>query len=279
MNLAVLGSLLDWRSLTSPVVALVAVGLAVISVKSLKHTESSARVTVVIGMIALCAVAYSYVVQYARSAGHTFPTVVPAFHFLYYLGAVSAICFGVGCVWLARTVTGGVTRITGSRSRHVAPAVAWSATFVLAVAIAVRMPTYRMRTDFTDFPQSSAEMFADPGLRDMQAWLFSNTDDQDVFLASDALGQSVIATAGRKVVAVSQDFSNPYVAWRPRRADRDEMFARILAGDGGRLSELALKYTVKYVASDEIFVPASLDACHLRRVWQSHQWSIYRFGD
>ena len=244
MSLDRVGQFLRTRPLTSPVSALVLLGLVVLAWSAIRRRERESRVILTVAGISVAGVLYGYLVQYERLAGRLLPTVVPAFHFLYYVGAVAAAGFGIGCATLVRRAEQFFEFARPSRSGMTSPAVI-IATVVLVGSIVTTLPAYRARTDFTDFRDSSLTMFQAPALNAMREWLGPNASDQDVFLASDSLGQSVIATAGRKVVAVSKDFSSPYVNWESRRDARDEMFRRLASAEGRRFTELATRYEVR----------------------------------
>jgi hypothetical protein len=109
----------------------------------------------------------------------------------------------------------------------------------------------------------------------MREWILVSTNRLDVFVAPDNLGLSVIATAGRKVVALDETFSNPFVDWQQRHRDRDQMLKCLQKGDWAGFSSLARVYDVRYIATDTPIRTPGPPGCCLRRAWAGGQWTIY----
>jgi hypothetical protein len=96
----------------------------------------------------------------------------------------------------------------------------------------------------------------------MYQWIVTSTNRFDVFIAPHNLGLSVIATAGRKVVALDSLFSNPFVNWEQRAHDQDEMIQSLERGAWTGFSTLAGHYRVRYIATDApLFAEPRLQCC------------------
>jgi hypothetical protein len=225
--------------------------------------------------------AFDYLVQATRAYGYSLPSIVPGFHFLFYLGVYEALGFGVGLATIVMLVwRASASRWTALRERqYVVPPILTIA--LVGLVAASRYQAYGTRPDFVEERQSAQRMFADPALREMLRWLRGTPSPSDVVLAGDSLGLSVVGPAGRKVVAVDRLFSNPYVDWSERARDRDEML-RLLAqwtdGDEPRFSSLAVKYRVRYVAVPTDLVAPGFASTQRPLVWRSGVWSIYQIG-
>ena len=238
------------------------------------RTEESAGARLVLTIAAATAlgVSYSYGLEYLRLHGREWPALVPGFHFMYYLGAVASICFALACHW-------AVERAIAWRPRLLSAWVPLLVTVLLIVAVAKRTPSYAARPDVVDMRAGSLQMFSDASLRSMFDWVSRTGSRDDVFAADDALSQHVIATAGRKVVAVGSHFSNPYVSWDQRRGDRDAMLDALRRADCLAFRALALRYGVRYAAGDLSAGAGTWSACRLSAVWQSGTWVIYRANE
>jgi hypothetical protein len=187
----------------------------------------------------------------AAKAGLDLPTIVPAFHFFFYLMAIVSI--GVGLAlrdlsaaairWLDRQRTGVADGLLDWRA-----AILVSGTTVLLVAAYYQ--SYLGRADFTEV-QGRAALMNREMPADAYAWIASHTSPDDVFLCSDDQSLYVVTPAGRKVVATNRYFSSPYVDWAAREADRAEMFRRLARRDVEGFRSLAGRYQVGYVILPE----------------------------
>jgi hypothetical protein len=120
-------------------------------------------------------------------------------------------------------------------------------------------------------------MFKDPYLFGLYQFIRNSTAPSDVFLSADNVGLSVVAVAGRKVVALDRFFSNPFVDWVGRSRDRDQMQTLLADGNGPGFMALASRYHVRYVTTiGPLPKESALTTCCVTRLWQSHDWFVYR---
>jgi hypothetical protein len=183
----------------------------------------------------------------AEKAGMRMPSVVPAFHFFYYLMALLSVGVGLavrdlsaaGVRWMDRRQP---TPSEGTPDWRVT-ACAGLATFAL---VAAYYPQYSRRPDFTELREHAAMMNREVPA-DAYAWIRAHTRPDDVFLCTDDQSLYVVAPAGRKVVATNRYFSSPYVDWASRDHDRAEMFARLEARDVAGFGRVSERYGVRYV--------------------------------
>jgi hypothetical protein len=221
--------------------------------------------------------AYSYLVQYARNSRLTIPALVPGFHFLFYLRALEAMAFGIGLVWLGRLLAGVISRVMPAWRPALVESTVLAVVFAaLSVAVATVYGSYRSRSDFIAERANAREMFSTQDLRAMYSWIATSTSRSDVFIAPHNVGLSVIATAGRKVVALDAAFSNPFVNWEQRAHDQEKMLQSLNEGDWAAFSIVATRYRVRYIATSVPLFAEPMLRCCLQRAWTSGQWIIYK---
>src|SRR4029453_13205403 len=148
---------------------------------------------------------------------------------------------------------------------------------VLLIWVGTRIDGYRSRSDLVALRAEALIMFKDPDLLGLYQFIQNSTAPSDVFLSADNVGLSVVPVAGRKVVPPHRFFSNPFVDWARRSRDRDQMQALLADGDGPGFMVLAARYHVRYVTTIGPLPEESvLTGCCVTRLWQSHDWFVYR---
>jgi hypothetical protein len=217
---------------------------------------------------------YSCVVVYAGKSGWPLPTIVPSFHFLYYLRAFESVLFGLG---VAEIVHAAVWALRKAGVEPVSSIGYTLASIVLLIWVGTRIDDYRLRSDLGYQRAAALINFKDPDLFGLYQFIRNSTAPSDVFLSADNVGLSVVAVAGRKVVALDRFFSNPFVDWAQRSRDRDQMQALLADGDGPGFMALASRYHVRYaITVGALSKESALTGCCLARLWQSHDWFVYR---
>jgi hypothetical protein len=203
-------------------------------------------------------------------AGVVLPAVVPAFHFFCYATTLVAVGFGVGLRDLSVALADRLARrrFEGNAAAPLAPGSAPLAAGLLACGLAlacaaVYYPRYTSRDDFASIRADSVSMNRELPT-DVIAWIRAHTSPDDVFLCTDDASLYLVAPAGRKVVATNRYFSNPYVDWAARDADRRLMFTMLGRGDVDGFSALARKYRVGYVLISADRSPFWLEASGMR---------------
>lgn len=191
--------------------------------------------------------AYATLASAARPEGIALPTLVPAFHFFFYGTAAASLMFGHGLhvlgLWAARPFM----RLVDPRhrlARLLEPAVVAVCLLVLA---GYALPSYPQRFDFTTARQRAQELGLRQSWQQARHWIRSHTRAGDVFLCVDEPALFVVGPAGRKVVALEDVFSNPYVEWEGRAEAREGMFADLRAGQFSRFLSTASAQGVTYV--------------------------------
>jgi hypothetical protein len=194
--------------------------------------------------------AYSFVRLGGKAVGVTLPSIVPSFHFFFYLKAASAVLFGLGLMaigkmWAARI---GARRGRGpvlSRRARLDSARVRAAAIGL-ILLGVQAPAYQARSDFGE-ARAEALMYSSSPQIQVFTWLREHAGQRDVVLTTDEDAATLVASSGAKVVAIFSGFSNPYVDLERRRVARDHMFEALDRGDDAAFRGLAKQYGVTYV--------------------------------
>ena len=172
----------------------------------------------------------------------------PSYHYLLFFSVALCIWFGLSLNAIVRTLLGHFDRRWGA----------------LAVALVVAgisvwtVPTWRERSDLVDgrvdskLLQEKSDGFA------VVSWMRAHTKPDDTFLtvgvglASGTLLQGFVlfpGLAGRKSVAVNiPEFSNPFVSYRERRRDAEQMLGALQMCQLTRFEGIARHYgRVRYI--------------------------------
>jgi len=192
---------------------------------------------------------YSLVVAYlARKQIAFLPALVPWFHFYFYLLAAETVLFGYGFVRLFELLMAWCKRFFNFRKF---PALDVVVIVMALAATVILFPSYMNRIDLLperkyalERGQKSAEITA-------YHWIRKNTKKDDVFLATDYHSLFVINPAGRKTVCTKKEFSNPFVDFQKRNADRNHMFEYLSENHFSEFQNLALGYSLDYVISSD----------------------------
>ncbi|HVR21264.1 MAG TPA: hypothetical protein VMS65_16235 [Polyangiaceae bacterium] len=176
------------------------------------------------------------------------PPLLPSWHFLFYLQAAISMLFGWGVASLLVLVSRatddairarGVTQATLSLSKSVLAVV------VLGALVASRWNAYEKRRDIVEYRRES-KRFANEPILEVHRWALEHARPEEVFLAEPEVS-FFTAAAGRKVVALNEIFSNPYVSVKRRGRDATTMLRALHDGDVRAFSKRAKEYSVKYV--------------------------------
>ena len=182
------------------------------------------------------------------------PLIVPAYHFFFYLKALSYVLFGYGTVILAGMLGKIIEkRFMFARKWHQLLAcknLKLRPLFYLLIAV---LSLFYVLTlyDHNEWLKTSKEAAFhqtsnNPAVKSYN-WIRRNTKNNDVFLCSDKFSMRIVGPAARKVVATHPFFSNPYVNYEERSNDRANMFKCLESGELSVFSRLCTKYKVKYI--------------------------------
>ncbi|GGB20764.1 hypothetical protein [Puia dinghuensis] len=156
------------------------------------------------------------------------PAMVPAFHYFIYMKAVQSVFFGFGLVFLTQPIR-----------KYFLP---------LVVLIAVAwFPLYAKREDFTQGRQKSIAKQESRDKVEVYNYILHNLDPNTVILCENDASLFPVMATGRKMVSNAYTFSNPYVDFDRRQADRITMLFCIKTGQQQPLRQLLSTYQVSYV--------------------------------
>ncbi len=265
-------------------VFLVVVMVGLISLVRVKVKRREAGSVLLWLSITIIALVYSYIRQLLKRNNIVWPNVVPAFHFLFYFRIAQSILFGCGLFAIVHAAVDLLNRFVLSKrsvswqfigGRIIEPAI------LIVVLTLMFVPIYPDYLNSDDLVGQRLDAQKAAEAIDTVAayqWLRDFTQPGDVMLAKDTLGTYVVAPAGRKLVAADSYFTNPYVDWQARNADRDAMFTALRTNDSSSFTALADKYQATYVVAAGALVQ-SIDAAGAQLVhkeFSSGAISIYR---
>ncbi len=180
--------------------------------------------------------------------------IVPAYHFFFYLKALSYVLFGYGAVILAGmlgkvlekrfTFVGKWRQLTSGKYLKLRPV------FYLLLAgigAAYVLTVYPHSEWLLRSKEAAFQKMTNTPVIKSYYWIRENTKGDDVFLCSDRFSMRAVGPAARKVVATHPYFSNPYVDYDERNRDRVKMFKCLKSGQTADFFQLCKKYKVKYV--------------------------------
>jgi len=197
---------------------------------------------------------YSYAIQGFERMGIRAPSIVPGYHFGLYIASAKAVLFGYGVVVAARMIADGLRKVRHLFSKRPAATdssagnIYWehALTFLFTIVLCCLLyPSYRSWRELN--PASIPFANHAP----VYEWIMENSAPEDVFLCDDTLALYVVAPANRKVVATVDTFSNLYVDWKVRTADRDAMINALLSNRSESFFALCAKYAVTFIIVDQ----------------------------
>lgn len=185
-----------------------------------------------------------------------FPLPLPQFHFYFYLRAVGYVLVGVA-VWDIITWAAAAA-VRRSRLPLAAAPVAASAMVagLMAALAAAESGAYRAGAALTDGVAAARQATFRQFESDLTARLRAQTPPDAIVLASPDESLTDVAPAGRSVVAVPAEFSNPYVAFEPRARAQARLLESLIAHDQHTFVAIARAQRVTHV----VLTPAELAA-------------------
>ena len=255
-----------------------------------RRKQAAGRIMIVWLLCCLGFIAYHWLTILAGKAGIRLHSIVPSFHFLFYLYAWLAVGFGGAVAFAGRWMAGRIRTASLTRRPliHLEPVLVRCIT---AIFVAAYWPAYT----------AGGRKVREEALRlrslvavDAWEWIQHNTLPSHVFLSTDHMSLFVVNPAGRKVVATDRYFSSPYVDWDVRDRDRTAMFEFLEAHDRPGFEAVALRYGVQFVIwSDDTSVLSrgslgmrvrpgvsgnDIAAAGLEKVFQGKGVAIFRTG-
>lgn len=223
--------------------------IAVIGIAALiRHSRGSLESRLVLAWAgaAFGLLAYGFV-QRALGARILVALPLPLFHFYFYLRAVGYVLVGVA-VW--EMVTWAVAAAARASSMNVwgadALAAAIPALLVGALALSNFGP-YRQGSAFAEDLAAARRATFRQFESHLTARLRAQTPPDAIVLASPDNSLIEVAPAGRRVVAVPAEFSNPYVPVEPRARGQARLIEALIAHDRETFVTLARARGVTHI--------------------------------
>jgi hypothetical protein len=141
------------------------------------------------------------------------PNLVPSYHWLLYLSLALCVWFGLAVVAVADWA---------AQRMHRADASASVAAVAALIAVAVSVPSWRVRQDLRGDGQAARQMAQSFEDFRTSTWIAENTTSKEtiVYAGSDPAGLIVVGLSGRHSLVVNELFSNPFVDWKQREVAR-----------------------------------------------------------
>jgi hypothetical protein len=183
-----------------------------------------------------------------KQIGPTLPSIVPSYHFFFYVKAAAAVFLGLGLTTIGRMVA---SALRGRSQRDADRGTVFAISQVTAAAICgllliPRVDAFDGRADFATARQA-ALIDAESDETHVFEWLSEHHRPTDVALEGDRDGTFTCASSGTKAVCAGPGYSNPYVDREPRRLARDRMFEALDHDDSLAFRILAERYHVTRV--------------------------------
>ena len=181
---------------------------------------------------------------------------LPLFHFYFYLRAVSDVMIGVA-VWEIVTWAVVATARASAMPRGGADTLMGAVPALLVCGFALSsFGPYRGGSAFVEDVAAARRATFQQFESQLTARLEAETPPDASVLASPENSLVDVAPAGRRVVAVPQEFSNPYVPFEPRARDQARLLTALMARDRQTFVALARMRGVTHV----VLGPAELAA-------------------
>ena len=210
---------------------------------------TSIRLLLAWGAVAAAFLAYAFLRVAAKLVDVTLPSIVPSFHFFFYLKAVAAVLFGLAMTAIGRLAVPTLVRRIGGHRWDRRTVLAVSKAIPVALCVLLLIPerhAFENRPDFSAGRQAALVHSQSDWMRVFE-WLLAQHRPTDVVLAADWDSFVVAAPSGSKVVLASAGFSNPYIDLEPRRLARDGMFEALDRDDSAAFRAIANRYRVTHV--------------------------------
>jgi hypothetical protein len=221
------------------------VAAAAFGLRALKGLDLRMRVLFVWAGVVVSLLGANVVRLLLEKVGIHLPPVVPALHFFFYLMTLLALGAGVAIADASAAIA---ARFGRGSATGLEPGLAGGllACCITLALVGLAYPRYLQRRDFTD-TRIEAAALSERFPVDVVSWIRAHTSPDDVFLCTDDASLYIVPPAGRKVVATNRYFSNPYVDWVTRDADRSRMFDLLKRGDVEGFRTTAARYGARFI--------------------------------
>lgn len=192
---------------------------------------------------------FAYNLLQQRLAFNGLPPLLPNYHSYVYLQGAGHVLVGLGTWNLVSRIVAIVRRkLSPNSEESIGLLVSSGITAALAVAfVATALPRYKKRADSVGVRAAALNMSAQQRTSRISEKVRLATPQGAVIVASPENSIYNIVPAGRQVIVLPREFSNPYVDYAARAAAQSAMFAAFLAQDTRKFRELASNYSVTHI--------------------------------
>ncbi|MEO5572153.1 MAG: hypothetical protein ABIT08_03510 [Bacteroidia bacterium] len=208
------------------------------------------------------------------------PGLVPSFHFFFYLKALQSVFFGYGFYTIARQIIFYGSAMINKQRGTFAPLVSSEKIFLMVslLLVIVNLPDYTGRKDFVDSRLSCIAKENDSNKIQVYEWIVKNIPQDGVILCEDKESVFPVMATGRKMVSINSTFSNPYLDFGKREADRNTMLAFLKSGQPDSIKRLFDEYNVSAVLLKNTgnFNHNIISQLFSRITFQNSQYTIFK---
>jgi hypothetical protein len=173
------------------------------------------------------------------------PDTIPAFHYFFYLKALECIFFGFGLVFLFDfAVAWAGRRFNKSFSAGAKTNLLIASVLVYSL---VYYPVYSNRYDFSELRQQALAKENETDKIAVYDFITKNIPSDQVMLCPHGLSLFPVMPTAIKMVSVEEYFSNPYISYDQREADRVKMLELLTTTAPDTAKHLFAQYHVDNV--------------------------------
>lgn len=216
--------------------------------------------------------AYTMVVPACRiSFNVELLSLVPCFHFFFYLKSFQSVMFGTGLCLVVEFLASRFLK--GKTGEYVKPV---SVTLVVLLMSMLYYPVYSTRRDFCEQRKIALERNRLSDEIEVYNFIISHSDINDVMVCEVDYSLFPVMATGRKLVASEPHFSNPYISYEQRHFDRLKILHALYEGDTTNATDLLEKYHVKFILLEnkKITHPEKLSTAY-KPLFKDNKFSIF----
>jgi hypothetical protein len=208
------------------------------------------------------------------------PGLVPSFHFFFYLKAIESVFFGYGFYIIITKVVNLISGyISKQRGRLVSVISTDKILIVIILAIVVLyLPKYTERRDFVYPRKGSIEKENNTDKIQVYDWIVKNISNEEVILCEPDDAIFPVMATGKKMVSINATFSNPYLDFKKREADRLNMLEYLKTGNSEAVEKLFSEYDVKIlvVKNSNPYNSKIISQLFSQITFQNNQYTIFK---
>jgi hypothetical protein len=211
------------------------------------------------------------------------PGTVPSLHYFFYFKALQSVFCGLGCVFLLRLVLTPVEQFINNKFPGTADRLFANGLYSFAILIwsIAYFPFYQKRFDFVDLREKSLVRQQDKDGLETYHYILQHIPTDKIILCDYQSASFPVMATARKMVAISPFFSNPYIDYDQREADRNSMHLFLETGYPTSAKALFKQYHVSYVlvTNKDVRNEAAYAALFGKEVFKNSRYTILMSAD